>query len=36
MLQPLLVIILGIVIGLVVAGVYPALYGSFEAIENSQ
>ena len=34
MLEPALIIVLGVVIGLVVAGVYPALYGSFESIEN--
>ncbi len=34
MLEPVLIIVLGVVIALVVAGVYPALYGSFESIEN--
>jgi len=32
MLEPLMIIILGIGVGLVVAGVLPALYGSFEGI----
>lgn len=32
MLEPLMIIILGIGVGLVIAGVLPALYGSFEGI----
>lgn len=34
MVEPLLLIFMGLIIGLVVCGIYPALYGSFEAIEN--
>ena len=34
MVEPMLLIFMGVIIGLVVAGVYPALYGSFESIEN--
>ena len=34
MLEPLLMVFLGIIIGLVVCGIYPALYGSMESIEN--
>ncbi len=34
MVEPLLLIFMGLIIGLVVCGVYPALYGSFESIEN--
>lgn len=34
MVEPLLLIFMGIIIGLVVVGIYPALYGSFESIEN--
>ena len=34
MLEPCLIIFLGIIIGLVVAGIYPALYGAFDAVEN--
>lgn len=34
MIEPLLIIFMGVIIGLVVAGIYPALYGSFESIEN--
>lgn len=34
MVGPLLLIFMGIIIGLVVVGIYPALYGSFESIEN--
>lgn len=34
MVDPLLLIFMGIIIGLVVVGIYPALYGSFESIEN--
>ncbi len=32
--EPLLLIFMGLIIGLVVAGVYPALYGSMEGMEN--
>lgn len=32
LLEPVMIIIMGIAVGLVVAGVLPALYGSFEAI----
>lgn len=32
--EPVLLIFMGVIIGLVVAGIYPALYGSFESIEN--
>lgn len=34
MLEPLLMIFLGVIIGLVVCGIYPALYGSLESVEN--
>ena len=34
MLEPCLIILLGIIIGLVVAGIYPALYGAFDTVEN--
>ncbi len=34
MCEPMLLIFLGIIIGLVVCGIYPALYGSMESIEN--
>lgn len=34
MVEPLLLIFMGLIIGLVVAGVYPALYGSMDSIEN--
>ena len=34
MLEPLLMIFLGVIIGLVVCGIYPALYGSMDSIEN--
>ena len=34
MVEPLLLIFMGLIIGLVVCGIYPALYGSFESIEN--
>lgn len=33
MIEPLLIIFLGVVIGLVVCGIYPALYGSMENME---
>lgn len=32
--QPVLLIFMGVIIGMVVIGVYPALYGSLESIEN--
>lgn len=34
MLEPILIIFMGVIIAMVVMGIYPALYGSFEAIEN--
>ncbi len=34
MIEPVMLIFMAVIIGLVVAGVYPALYGSFESIEN--
>lgn len=34
MIEPMLIIFLGIVIGMVVCGIYPALYGSMESVEN--
>lgn len=34
MVEPILLIFMAIIIGLVVCGIYPALYGSFESIEN--
>lgn len=34
MVEPLLLIFMAIIIGLVVCGVYPALYGAMDAIEN--
>lgn len=34
MLEPILIIFMGLIIAMVVMGIYPALYGSFEAIEN--
>ncbi len=34
MVEPILLIFMGVIIGLVVVGIYPALYGSFESIEN--
>ncbi len=34
MVEPLLLVFMGIIIGLVVAGVYPALYGSMDNMEN--
>lgn len=34
MVEPILLIFMGLIIGMVVAGVYPALYGSMEGIEN--
>jgi type IV pilus assembly protein PilC len=35
MLEPILLIFMGLIIGMVVCGIYPALYGSLESIENS-
>jgi type IV pilus assembly protein PilC len=32
--EPVMLIFMGVIIGLVVCGIYPALYGSFESIEN--
>lgn len=34
MIEPILLIFMGVIIGMVVCGVYPALYGSLESIEN--
>lgn len=34
MVEPLLLIFMAVIIGLVVVGIYPALYGSFDSIEN--
>lgn len=34
MVEPVLLIVMGVVIGLVVCGIYPALYGSMDAVEN--
>ena len=34
MIEPMLIIFMGVIIALVVCGIYPALYGSFESIEN--
>ena len=34
MIQPILIIFMGVIIGLVVMGIYPALYGSIANIEN--
>lgn len=34
MVEPILLIFMGIIIGMVVVGIYPALYGSMESIEN--
>lgn len=34
MVEPLLLVFMGLIIGLVVAGVYPALYGSMDNMEN--
>lgn len=32
--EPVLLIFMGVIIGLVVCGIYPALYGAFEGLEN--
>lgn len=34
MVEPLLIIFLGLVIGMVVVAIYPALYGSLDSVEN--
>ena len=34
LIQPILIIFMGVIIGLVVCGIYPALYGSIGTIEN--
>ena len=34
MVEPVMLIFMGIIIGMVVIGIYPALYGSMESIEN--
>ncbi|MBR6242577.1 MAG: type II secretion system F family protein [Ruminococcus sp.] len=34
MVEPVLLIFMGLIIGMVVVGIYPALYGSFDNIEN--
>ncbi len=34
MVQPILLIFMGVIIGMVVCGVYPALYGGLENVEN--
>ncbi len=34
MVEPVMLIFMGVVIGLVVCGIYPALYGSMEGMEN--
>lgn len=34
MIQPILIIFMGVIIGMVVMGIYPALYGSISSIEN--
>ena len=34
MVEPLLLVFMGVIIGLVVCGIYPALYGAFETMEN--
>ncbi len=35
LMEPLMIIIMGVAIGLCLAGIFPLLYGSFEGIENS-
>ena len=32
--EPVLLIFMGVIIGLVVCGIYPALYGAMENVEN--
>ncbi|WP_303787783.1 type II secretion system F family protein [Ruminococcus flavefaciens] len=34
MIEPILLIFMGVIIGLVVCGIYPALYGAMENVEN--
>jgi len=34
MVDPILIIFMGVIIAMVVIGIYPALYGSFESLEN--
>ena len=34
MIEPILIIFMGLIIGMVVMGIYPAMYGPFESIEN--
>ena len=34
MVEPVLLIFMGVIIGLVVCGIYPALYGSMESVES--
>ena len=34
MVEPILIIFMGVIIAMVVIGIYPALYGSFESLEN--
>jgi type IV pilus assembly protein PilC len=34
MVEPMLIIFMGVIIAMVVIGIYPALYGSFESLEN--
>lgn len=34
MVEPILLIFMGVIIGLVVCGIYPALYGAFDNVEN--
>ncbi|MBE6857205.1 MAG: type II secretion system F family protein [Ruminococcus sp.] len=34
MIEPIMLIFMGVVIGLVVCGIYPALYGSMESVES--
>ena len=35
LMEPLMIIIMGVAIGLCLAGIFPLLYGSFEGIENT-
>ena len=34
MVEPILIVFMGVIIAMVVIGIYPALYGSFESLEN--
>jgi type IV pilus assembly protein PilC len=34
MVEPIMLIFMGIIIALVVCGIYPALYGAMEGMEN--